>query len=134
MVLLVIMHQKYCNGWMTQGQWFMQSMTPLWSNGSVLDHRSLPPMFESWHGHIWMLFHLWFCLITFGGRLAHLAYHVHEIDHKTPIIIMQSLLQQLWVVNRLQYQWQMCLGITGEWVSQFGVCWWKGLGGKKIDK
>jgi len=25
---------------------------PLWSSGSVLDHRSLPSMFESWRGHI----------------------------------------------------------------------------------
>jgi len=43
--------------------------------GSVLDHRSLPPEFESRHGHIWRVFHLWICFITFGGRSDNLAYH-----------------------------------------------------------
>ena len=31
---------------------------PPWSIGSVLDHRSLPPVFESRRGHIIRLFHL----------------------------------------------------------------------------
>ena len=56
--------------------------------GSVLDHRSLPPVFESWHGHIWRLFHLWLCFITSGGRSAHLTYHVHKSGRKTSIIII----------------------------------------------
>ena len=52
---------------------------PPWSNGSVLDYRSLPPVFESRCGHIWRLFHLWLCYIIFWGRSAHLAYHVYKI-------------------------------------------------------
>jgi len=52
---------------------------------SALDHRSLPPEFEFWCGHIWMVFYLWHCLITFGGCSAHLAYHVHKSGHKTSI-------------------------------------------------
>ena len=61
---------------------------PPWSSGSVLDHRSLRRVFESWRGHIWRLFHIWLRLITFGGRSAHLAYHVHKSGRKTPIIII----------------------------------------------
>ena len=34
-----------------------------------------------------MLFHLWRRFITFGGRSAHLAYHVHKSGRKTSIII-----------------------------------------------
>ena len=60
---------------------------PPWSSGSVLDHRSLPPVFESRRGHIWRLFRLWLRLITFGGRSAHLAYFVHKSGRKTSIII-----------------------------------------------
>ena len=60
-------------------------------SGSVLDHRSLPPEFESWCGHIRRLFHVWLCFNTFGGRSAHLAYHVHKSGHKTPIIIFTVL-------------------------------------------
>ena len=56
--------------------------------GSVLDCRSVPPEFESWHGHIWRVFHLWLCFIngTFGSRSTHSAYHVHKSGHKTSII------------------------------------------------
>ena len=54
---------------------------PLWSSGSMLDHRSLPPLFESQCGNIWQLFNLWLCFITFGGCLAHLA-HVHKSGPK----------------------------------------------------
>ena len=61
--------------------------------GSALDHRSLPPEFESWHGHIWRVFHLWLCFITVGGCSAHLAHHVHKSGHKTSIIIMYGVLQ-----------------------------------------
>ena len=46
---------------------------PPWSNGSVLDHRSLPPVFESRRGQNWRLFHLWIRFITLGNRSAHLA-------------------------------------------------------------
>ena len=52
---------------------------------SALDHRSLPLEFESRHGHNWRVFHLWLRFITFGGRAAHLAYHVHKSGHKTSI-------------------------------------------------
>ena len=61
---------------------------PLWSSGSVLDHRSLPPVFESRRGHIWRLFRLSLRLITFGGRSAHLPYLVHKSGRKTSIIII----------------------------------------------
>jgi len=55
---------------------------PPWSSSSVLDHSSLPPVFESQHGHIWRLFHLWLRFITFEGCLAHLAYLVHKVAVK----------------------------------------------------
>ena len=63
---------------------------PPWSSGSVLDHRSLPPVFESRRGHIWRLFRLSLRLITFGCRSAHLAYHVHKSGRKTSIIILMG--------------------------------------------
>ena len=66
---------------------------PPWSSSSVLDHRSLPPMFESQHGHIWRLFHLWLHFITFRGCSAHFAYHVHKSGRKTPIIIIMNIEQ-----------------------------------------
>ena len=56
--------------------------------GSVLDHRSLPPEFESRRGHIRKVFHLRLRFITFGGRSAHLAYRVHKSGGKTSIIII----------------------------------------------
>ena len=61
---------------------------PQWSSGSGLDHRSLSPVFESRRGHVWRLFHLSLCLISFGGCSAHLAYHVHKSGCKTSIIII----------------------------------------------
>jgi len=61
---------------------------PPWSSGNVLDHRLLPPVFEYRRGHIWRVFHLWLRFIIFGGGSAHLAYHVHKSDRKTPIIII----------------------------------------------
>jgi len=68
----------YFHGW---------NRVPLWSSSSVLDHKSLPPMFESRCGHIWNLFHIWLRFITFWGRSAHLAYHMHKSGRKAPIII-----------------------------------------------
>ena len=65
----------------------------LWSSGSVLDYRSLPPMFESPRGHIWRWFHLQLFFITFGGRSGHLAYHVHKSGCKNSII--QNLLMYI---------------------------------------
>ena len=75
------------------GTWVVILMVPLmsmffsspWSSGSVLDHRSLPPVFESRRGDIWRLFHLWLRFVTFGSRSAHLAYHVHKSGRKTSI-------------------------------------------------
>jgi len=61
--------------------------------GSALDHRSLPPEFESRGRHIWRVFHLWLRFITFGGRSAHLAYHVHKSSRKTSIIIILADMQ-----------------------------------------
>jgi len=81
--------------WQYKWIWYMfcliiyqLNVAPPWSNGNVLDHRSLPPVFEFQHGHIWRLFHLWLRLITFRGRSAHLAYHVHKSGHETSIIII----------------------------------------------
>jgi len=51
--------------------------------GSELDHRSLPPEFESRRWHSWRVCRLWLRFITFGGRSAHFAYHVHKSGHKT---------------------------------------------------
>ena len=34
------------------------------------------------------VFHFWLRFFTFGGRSAHLAYHMHKNSHKTPIITM----------------------------------------------
>ena len=42
--------------------------TPPWSNGYVLDHRTLPPVFESRRAHIWRVFHLWLRFITFAQK------------------------------------------------------------------
>jgi len=56
--------------------------------GSALDHRWLPPEFESRRGHIWRVFHLWLRFFTFGGCSAHLSYHVQISGHKTSIIII----------------------------------------------
>ena len=53
--------------------------------GSALDHRSLPPEFESWRRRIWRVFHLWLRFINFGGRSAHLPYHVHKSGRKISI-------------------------------------------------
>jgi len=53
---------------------------------SALDHWSLPPEFESRRSHIWGVFHLWLRLVTFRGRSAHLAYHVHKSGLRTSII------------------------------------------------
>ena len=51
-----------------EGQW--RRGAPPCSSGSVLDHTSLPPVFESRRGHIWRLFRLSLRLITFGSRSA----------------------------------------------------------------
>ena len=63
-------------------------------------YRSLPPEFESRHGHIWMVFHHWLRLITFGGRSAHLAWHVHKSGRKhqsSDIIISLSVCMCVWM-------------------------------------
>ena len=38
----------------------------------------------------WRVFHRWLRFITFGGRSAHLAYHVHWSARKTSIVICNS--------------------------------------------
>ena len=77
---------------------------PPWSSGSVLDHRSLPPVFESRRGHIWRLFRLSLSLIAFGSRSAHLAYRVHKSGRKTSIIISQSLLVYFSIFRCLRFR------------------------------
>ena len=71
------------------------SLDRVWSNGNVLDHRSLPPVFESRRGHIWRVFQLWLRFITVGGRSAHLAYIVHKNGRKTSIIILNNFIYNL---------------------------------------
>ena len=83
---------------------------------SALNHRSLPPEFESWRGHIWRVFPIWLRFITFRGRSAHLAYHVHKGSCKTSIIchkreyIIPVLFQLHWLrVCYISYQATSCL-------------------------
>ena len=66
---------------------YLEPSAPSWSSSSVLDHISLPPVFESRRRHIWRLFRLSLRLITFGSRSAHLDYLVHKSGRKTSIII-----------------------------------------------
>ena len=57
--------------------------------GSALDHRSLPPELEHNRGHIWRVFHLWLCFITFGGRTPHLTRQsglLHQAIKNRPLI------------------------------------------------
>ena len=61
--------------------------------GGALDHRSLPPEFESRRGHIWRVFHPWLSFIILGGRSAHLAYHVNKSVRKTSIITLSNYLR-----------------------------------------
>ena len=69
-------------------RYFLNQWCILGLTGSTLDHRSLPNGFESQHGHIWRVFHLWLHFITVGGHSVHLAHHVHKSGHKTSIIII----------------------------------------------
>ena len=75
-VCILITSQRQCD----YCSYFMGCLCGL--VGSVLDHRSLPPEFESRCGHICRVFHIWLRFITFGGHLAHLAYHVHKVAVK----------------------------------------------------
>jgi len=68
--------------------------------GSVLDHRSLPPEFESRRGHIWRVFHLWPCLITFGGRSVHSAYHVLLTNQSLMMLSLPSFnVTKIWHIS-----------------------------------
>ena len=58
----------------------------VWKGGAEIPWE-WSPEFESRHRHMWRVFHLWLPFITFGGRLAHLAYPVHKSGRKTPIVI-----------------------------------------------
>ena len=110
---------------------FLARGVPLWSSGSVLDHRSLPPMFESWHGHIWRLFHLWLGFITFGGHLAHLAYHVHKSGHKTSVMFLawKSSAKNPWKlmgkclyrITQIAYHMIQYVG-SHNWLRAFDAC------------
>ena len=82
-------HSEHSNlNFICKTQYSMKVKAPLWSNGSVLDHRSLSLVFESGRVHIWRVFHLWLRFITFGGHSAHLTYHAHKTGRKTSIIII----------------------------------------------
>jgi len=72
-----------------------------WSSSSVLDHGSLPPMFKSRPGHIEGCFIFDFASLTFGGRSAHLTYHVHKSGPKTPVIIITLKVSHIKHVNKL---------------------------------
>ena len=52
---------------------------------SAVGHRSIAPGFKPRPGYIKKIFHLTFCLITFGGRSAHLASIMHKRGLKTAI-------------------------------------------------
>ena len=49
--------------------------------GSVVGHISTAPGFRL--GYVGRVFHISLCLITFGGRSAHLVYIVHKSGRKT---------------------------------------------------
>jgi len=69
--------ETYCRKTTLGKQGLLRCLT-----SSALDHISLPHEFESRRGHIWSLFHLWLCFIVFGGRSAHLAYHMYKVAVK----------------------------------------------------
>ena len=77
---------------------------PQWSNGCGLDHRSLPPLFESRRGEgaYPKVVSSLTSLITFGGRSAHLAYRVHKSGHKTPIIT--SIIIHIALLSRISWK------------------------------
>jgi len=88
-----------------------------WSNGSVLDHKPLPTVFESRREHIWKVVHLWLHFITFGGRSAHLAYYVQKRGRKTPIIIIIInifflIITQLEIMQNFSVFRTACLGLS----------------------
>ena len=97
-------------------------MTPPWSSVSVLDHRSLPPVFESGCGHIWRLFRLSLRLITFGGRSAHLAYHVHKSGRKTSIIIIIVARRAAQLYARYRQFAIVSENILYKYCSSFAAC------------
>ena len=104
----------------------MYSGAPPWSCSSVLDHRWLPPVFESRRRHIWRLFRLSLRLITFGGRSAHLAYLVHKSGHKTSIIIIYNVqyyivMLDLYVANMIILK--VLFLVIFMWQSAYSV-WW----------
>jgi len=93
-------HSEHSNlNFICKTQYSMKVKAPLWSNGSVLDHRSLSLVFESGRVHIWRVFHLWLRFITFGGHSAHLTYHVDKGGRKTSIIIAYRTIT--WLVTCL---------------------------------
>ena len=56
--------------------------------GSVFGKRSQQPYFEFLCWQLWKVFHH---LITFGGRLAYLAYHGYKSSRETPVKTISSL-------------------------------------------
>jgi len=95
----------------------MKKGTP-WSSCSLLDHRSLPPVFKYRRGHIWGSFHPWLRFITYGSRSAHLAYHAHKSGHKTSIIIIFAWSKHLRIaINSIDENLLASHEILGE------ICW-----------
>ena len=84
-------------------------VAPPQSSGSVLDHISLPPVFESRRGDIWRLFHIWLHFITFGGRSAHLANRVHKSAEIPPRSKRQCvyLLRLVEFISAMPYVYQV---------------------------
>ena len=51
--------------------------------GSAVGHISIAPGFKPWPGYVRRVFNLSPCLITVGGRSAHLGYIMHKSGRKT---------------------------------------------------
>jgi len=109
---------------------------PPLSNGSVLDHTSPPPVFETRRGHIRRMFHLWLRFITFEGSSGHLAYHVHKSGPKTSIIIIIIIHEswshsggsfvpypQLCLLKRRLFCWREAISASLIWTMIFPILW-----------
>ena len=62
---------------------------PPWYSGSMLDHRSLPPVFKSRRGHIWRLFHLWLRFITLCTKVA----VKHQLSSSSSSFMVKGIVQ-----------------------------------------
>ena len=100
----------------------------MWSNfktvsycpQSALDHKSLPPEFESRRGNIWRVFHLWLRFITFGARSVYLACHMHKSGRKTLINHQSSIIDHHHHLNAHEYNLALNINtsLVIPWLSQ----------------